>query len=143
LASRSGLCGTYGWRVATENDWAQLEQYLIKNLHNFDQSEKGNKLAKSLCSQTSDWPAGFPLGLAGTIYMTNNSSGFSAFPSGARGGAKGNFVHLNEDAYWWTSTEKGLKAVRRNIFGAKPLLNLATSNKSAGMSVRLVRDDSE
>jgi len=136
----TGKLAPEGWRVSTAEDWEQLEQYLISTHHNFDQSKKGNQLAKTLSSQTNDWPMDFPAGTSGNQFQLNNSSGFSAFPSGARGGAKGNFVHLNEDAYWWTATEKNGKAIRRNIFGSKTLLNLTTSNKSAGMSIRLVRD---
>lgn len=137
---QTGKLAPTGWHVATAEDWDRLEKHLISSRHNFDQSDQGNLLAKSLCTQTADWPSNFPAGTPGNEFRSNNSSGFSAFPSGARGGSEGNFVHLNEDAYWWTSTEKGGKAVRRNIFGSKALLKLATSNKTAGMSIRLVRD---
>ena len=130
-----------GWHVATEADWAILESNLIKAGHNWDKSTTGNKLAKALTTQTNDWPLETTMGLAGSDFLKNNTSGFSAFPSGGRGGGLGNFVHLDEDAYWWTGTESSdTQAIRRNIFGAKEHLNKATSNKTAGMSIRLVRN---
>lgn len=78
-----GLCPE-GWRISSENDW--------RNLVN---SVGGSNLAGIALKSKSGWA---------TETMADNSSGFSAFPTGMRD-ANGDFLKPDQTAIWWTTTE--------------------------------------
>ena len=78
--STAGLA-PIGWHVATISDWQELQEYLISNKFNFDNTDSENKIAKSLSSQT-DWKSSLITGSVGNNLLNNNSSGFTALPSG-------------------------------------------------------------
>ncbi|MDP2113336.1 MAG: fibrobacter succinogenes major paralogous domain-containing protein [Bacteroidota bacterium] len=112
-AINTGKLAPQGWRVATDNDWTLLTDYL----GGLDVS--GGKIKE-----------------AGTLHWdepntgATNSSGFTALPGGMRY-FDGYFTVLNRGAVWWTSTAKNesyawfrsigcdIESVRRDIYGFK------------------------
>jgi uncharacterized protein (TIGR02145 family) len=102
------VCPT-GWHVPTDAEWTTLFYYLINNGYGFGGS--GNLIAKSMAA-TSGWIAevfsnpGDPF----KDQASNNSSGFNAFPSGARNpgpiGTNGpRFAAFGQLVEMWSSTE--------------------------------------
>lgn len=127
-----------GWHVPTDLEWTTLENYLIANGYNYDDTTSENKIAKALASNTG-WHGSLVLGAPGQDQTTNNSSGFNAFPLGAR---LQSFQFYGDYADFWTATET-------NDTNA-PYFYLSFNNfdlgsglfvpKYIGQSVRFVRD---
>jgi uncharacterized protein (TIGR02145 family) len=79
-------------------------------------------------------------GSIGNNLSTNNKSGFSALPGGYRH-LDGMFYDQGFYGYWWSATEGGASdAYLRNLGFDNGSLSRYNSNKSGGLSVRLVRD---
>lgn len=91
-----------GWHVATDADWTELENYLITNGYNYDNTTSSNKIAKSLAA-TTDWTTFIFPGAIGNDLTKNNNTGFTALPEGDRG-IRGPFGNHGKNAYWWSST---------------------------------------
>ena len=128
-----------GWHVPTDAEWTELEDYLIANGYNWDGTTSGNKIAKSLASQT-DWSSSSYEGNIGNDLSKNNASGFSALPGGARD-SSGNFYDIGFNGYWWSATEDDAdNAWYRNLYYDYDRLDRDNGNKGAGLSVRLLRD---
>jgi len=53
-AVKTGNIAPPGWHVPTEAEWDTLQNYLIANGYNWDNTTSGNKIAKSMAAQT-DW----------------------------------------------------------------------------------------
>jgi len=96
------LCPT-GWHVPADVEWTTLENYLIANGYNYDGTTTENKTGKSLAS-TTNWNLFTSFGVVGDNPVTNNSSGFSAFPGGVRAD-RGQYQDMGAFAVWWTTTE--------------------------------------
>ncbi len=98
-----------GWRIPAEFDWIVLENYLIANGYNYDGTSTGNKIAKSMASETG-WESSSTTGAVGnTDYSAyRNKSGFTGLPGGflypVATGLPG-FNRIGSGAVWWTSTE--------------------------------------
>ena len=105
-AVKTGNLAPVGWRVPSEWDWAELENYLVANGYNYDRTISGNKIGKSLAAQT-DWKSSSDVGDVGNDTSTNNSTGFSALPGGCRSD-DGNFLSRFILGCWWSSTQSGL-----------------------------------
>jgi uncharacterized protein (TIGR02145 family) len=101
-ASNAKLAPT-GWRVPTEADWDTLVSYLIKNGYNDDGTTTENRIAKALAAKT-DWKACTEPGALSFHPEFNNSTGFSALPSGYRL-YDGTFYDLNVLSCYWSSTQ--------------------------------------
>lgn len=142
-AVNTGKLGIVGWHVPTEEDWIVLENYLITNGYNYDGTKdlnKINKSAKSLSAKTN-WALSSIDGTPGTAPDKNNSTGFTAIPGGRRD-RDGIFELMDNNAYWWSSTQSSQteNAYCRVIgYNAYPLSFLGTV-KEEGFSIRLVRD---
>ena len=87
LDSTKNICPK-GYRIPTMQEWNQLSAYL-------------NGSAKSIASKTG-WGFSLTYGHVGNNVNSNNSTGFSAYPSGWRQGAYGNFEPEGTVAYFWT-----------------------------------------
>ena len=129
-----------GWHVPTDAEWTTLENYLITNGYNYDDTTTGNKIGKAMAS-TTRWNTSTYTGAIGNDQSRNNSSDFNAFPEGYRYN-NGSFYDEGSDAIFWSSTEnnsndawnRDLDNVNRN------LLRYNFFNKRDGFSMRFVRD---
>ncbi|WP_373497152.1 fibrobacter succinogenes major paralogous domain-containing protein [Aquiflexum sp.] len=93
-AAASGKLCPKGWHVATDSDWKELEQiYGISESELERTGERGN-IANKL-KTTNDWKP--------SSFSSDNSSGFSILPAGARLD-NGEYSTLNQYGNFWTST---------------------------------------
>lgn len=115
-----GLAPT-GWRVASDNDWNTLADFL------------------------GGWQvAGGKLKDAGYLHWSQPNTGgmnnvlFTATPAGMRNG-DGSFTGVNATAYWWSSTQDYPKVIQYNDPG---LWNgNGATPKQAGLPVRCVKNN--
>lgn len=98
------ICPT-GWHVPTDAEWTTLTDYLINNGYDYGNGYQGMDIAKSM-SATAGWVADDTSGSVGNDQVSNNRSGFTALPSGARL-EDGNFYHIGHIGNWWSTTEGG------------------------------------
>lgn len=97
-----GVCPR-GWHLPADSDWTQLIDYLTINGYGYEGS--GSDIGKALAA-TYGWDtSNTHPGDVGYDRASNNSSGFSALPSGSRSG-NGVFdlVGVGLLAYWWSAT---------------------------------------
>jgi uncharacterized protein (TIGR02145 family) len=134
-----------GWHVAYDEEWTEMENYLTANGYNFDGTTSGNKMAKSLASSTL-WQGNIrsdtTIGSIANNMSLNNSSGFSAIPSGSLYENFGIGVWLNGGyvTNWWTaSAQDTYQAWSRDLYyDTKGMFRYSDSYKY-GKSVRCVR----
>tara|TARA_B110000091_G_scaffold32747_1_gene34375 strand:- start:105 stop:548 length:444 start_codon:yes stop_codon:yes gene_type:complete len=129
-----------GWHVSSDAEWTTLEEYLIANGYNYDGTTTGNKIAKSMASNTGWFSESNP-GEVGNDQSTNNSSGFNAFPEATRIN-DGSFDSDGEgfDTIFWSSTVADLGSWYRALNYQSSSLGRGPSNNQSGFSVRFVRD---
>jgi uncharacterized protein (TIGR02145 family) len=141
-----------GWHVASEKDWSQLADYLLTHGYNYDGSTEGNKIAKSLAA-TTDWSVSDTIGSVGNNLTNNNSTGFTALPTGymywSKGPAMPNLaLFYNASSRWWSfSTNDNLKYCCFNGYSFvvnQTNINISTRIGSAEIynyfSIRCVKD---
>ncbi len=132
------------WHVPTESDWNTLLNYLIDNGYNYDGSTTGNKVGKSLASQ-SYWDSNGDHydGSIGLNKGSNNRTGFNAHPGGYRH-INGKFIGRKYQGLWcdmWSTAEVNeTNAWCRNLAHTANDLIKLDYNKGTGFSVRLVKD---
>jgi uncharacterized protein (TIGR02145 family) len=91
-----------GWHVPSNAEWITLTDYLTNNGYGYGGSRY--KIAKSI-AYTSGWNSdGVTAGNLGNDQASNNSSGFSALPSGFR--ISTSFSFAGRGCYWWSATEE-------------------------------------
>ena len=123
LDSTKNICPK-GYRLPTMQEWNQLSAYL-------------NGSAKSIASKTG-WGFSLTLGHVGNNVNSNNSTGFSAYPSGWRKGDYGNFQPEGTVAYFWTSDyPNGTSAA---IYYNKMGIYSESHLPQAGLPCRCVKD---
>ena len=128
-----------GWHVPSDAEWTTLENYLIANGYNYDDTTEGNKIAKAMASITG-WNTSTDTGAIGNDQSSNNSSGFNAFPEGFRSN-NGSFYNEGYDAFFWSSTEYNSSfAWGRYLFSNNSNLARDDDYRHYGFSVRFVRD---
>jgi uncharacterized protein (TIGR02145 family) len=133
---KRNICPT-GWHVPSDAEWTTLTDYLTNNGYGYKDGK--NEISKSMAS-TSGWTTNIIEGNAGNDEMTNNSSGFSAFPGGYRYGI-GSFNGLGSYSYWWSSTEvNSTTAWYRNLSEQRNDAYRDNTNKQNGISVRCLKD---
>jgi len=122
-ADGQGVCPD-GWHLPADAEWTTLTDYLG------GESVAGGKMKE-----------------IGTIHWNNpntgadNSSGFSALPDGYRSSYDGTFSNLGNYGYWWSATESDSSlAYYRYLGNDSAEATNFDNNKSAGFSVRCVRD---
>ena len=101
VASNGGrnVCPT-GWHVPKDAEWTTLTDYLTNNGYGYEGS--GSDIAKSLAA-TSGWITDGTPGNTGNDQASNNRSGFTALPGGARD-PNGGFGSVTGECVWWSST---------------------------------------
>ena len=128
-----------GWHVPTDAEWTTLENHLIVNGYNYDQTTTGNKIAKAMAS-TTGWNSSTSAGAIGNDQSLNNSTGFNAFPEGYRL-SNSSFNDEGNFAIFWSSTENNTNnAWGRGLNSNNSDLNRDYDYKQNGFSLRFVRD---
>jgi uncharacterized protein (TIGR02145 family) len=128
-----------GWHVPTDAEWTTLEEHLIANGYNYDDTTTENKIAKAMAS-TTGWISSTVTGAIGNDQSLNNDSGFNAFPEGFRYN-NGEFISEGSGAPFWSSTENNTNSAwSRGLYGSNGYLKRGYSLKRVGISVRFVRD---
>ncbi len=130
-AVNAGKLCPAGWNVPTDEQWTQMNKYLVTN--------PGGKLKET---GTRHWP-GINMG-------ANNESGFTALPAGVRFAARpkgsgvthnGHFYYIGQTGRWWSSTEySSTSAWYRSIYYNSSNIYRSYNNKETGFSVRCVRN---
>ena len=142
-----------GWHVPTNAEWTALTDYLIKNGYGYGTGYKGMDIAKSMAASTG-WVEDDSLASPGNDQQSNNSTGFTALPSGARL-EDGNFYNLGHIGNWWSATEEGEAFMQglsgdivnnpgarfRDIYHDYYYVNNYINNKKYGMSIRCLKDN--
>jgi uncharacterized protein (TIGR02145 family) len=133
-----GICPA-GWYLPKDQDWEELNGYLINYGYNYDHTLDNNLTAKSL-SAPELWYnfANPPTGSPGNEPAKNNSSGFTAIPAGAFP-ANQTFIPSGESANFWSLSEsvsnENASYYRQLHFQNKGLKTDSIS-KEAALSVR-------
>jgi len=128
-----------GWHVSTDVEWTVLQNYLISNGYNYDNTTIDNKIAKSLCTNTG-WNPSYTVGAPGNDLSLNNSSGFSMVPGGYRG-VDGYYYIIGTGTDIWTSTEStSNSAIMRGCGTDYANLGSNINNKNYGLSVRCIKN---
>jgi uncharacterized protein (TIGR02145 family) len=116
------ICPT-GWHIPSDAEWATLISYLGGD------AAAGGKMKET---GTTHWNS--------PNTGADNSSGFTALPSGARN-MGGTFAFLGQSGFWWSSTSKyDYEAWTRLIENNYAKINHYADFQSSGFSVRCVKD---
>lgn len=143
-----------GWHIPSDDEWTQLEIYLIANGYNYDGSTisngtrtYNNKIAKSMAVRagyfapyyTTD-TKGAPGNFDFIDYM--NKSGLSMYPAGFRSNYKGQFTGKLTRARFWSNTlnESNIFYYYRMLWFWEAKLNRNHSTKAEGASVRCIKN---
>ena len=138
-AVNSGKLAPSGWSVPDNAQWDTLRNYLITNRFNWDGTNSGNKIAKSM-AQRADWRVNNTTGTTGWNQATNNTSGFSGLAAGARN-PLGIFENRGSGAFWWSATQSSAtEAFLNSLINNDEKFSSANRLKKSGYSVRLVKD---
>ncbi len=124
-----------GWHVPTDKEWHILEMHLGMSMKEASsEGFRGTKAGNSIRE------AGF-YHWDRTDIVADNSSGFSALPSGYRNYKSGGFAHMNQYSYFWTSTEKQDNyAWYRSVNSYSPSIGRSYIFEDNGFSVRCIKD---
>jgi len=126
-----------GWHVPTDSEWTTLTDYLSG--YGYSYNGTGDKLAKSIAA-ISGWSDSGTAGNIGNDKASNNSSGFTALPGGARF-PYGSFGGRGLEATWWSATKNDTTdAWNRSLYYSQSILERAAWNKRIGYSARCLRD---
>ena len=136
-AVNTGKLAPAGWHVPTDSEWVTLQNYLIANGFNYDNTTTENKIVRSLAAKT-DWLFS---GAVGADLTLNNSSGFSALPSGYRQ-EDGGTVGIGTHVFWWSATAFSYPSAiySYELWYNNFNLDRRTNAAILGFSVRLVRN---
>lgn len=128
-----------GWHVPRDNEWIILEEFLTNNGYGFEES--GNDIGKSMAT-TSGWMISSTPGFVGNDLASNNSSGFSGKPGGARH-STGLFNLLGSYGIWWSATEYSntIAKLRMLRYDGWFLEQTSFINKNDGYSVRCINGE--
>jgi uncharacterized protein (TIGR02145 family) len=127
-----------GWHVASNSEYTTSVTYLTNSGYGYGGS--GDDIAKALAAtfgwgQTSDNP-----GIPDYDKASNNSSGFTALPSGKRE-ATAIFNDYGCQGKWWTSSEAGTSLANcPQMMCYWAYLYRGSLNKKCGLSIRRIKD---
>ena len=128
-----------GWRIPNDQDWLEIERYLMDNGYSFDGNQNSNKIAKAMASENG-WNQSNLSSSPGYNPNQNNSSGLSFIPVVMRR-IDGSFSTPGRTSIFWsTDTTK----ITRSIYYNLPTLDSEFTNELSfekyGFSVRFVKD---
>ena len=123
LSGAQGLCPT-GWHIPSKEDWSRLFDNV--GVYGNTNSNVGPELRAHI---------GWSVGNEADEY------GFSALPSGYKGGTGGSFMDEGSVMFIWTSTEtSGKGAYHLRVYGDKSWYSLIEDGKSLVLPVRCLMD---
>lgn len=132
-AVNTGKLAPKGWHVATDAEWTTLQNYVNANLG------ISPSVAKALAA-TTYWVFDSSANTIGNDLSKNNSTGFTALPSGFRNNT-GSFTTIGLYGYFWTSSNKDSQSAWYRVL----YFNDSNAGKSDNvykyaMSVRCIKD---
>lgn len=130
-----------GWRLATDEDWTIMENYLADNGYNYDGTIGGGraKIAKALATDYG-WNTSGVVGSVGKNDYPEyrNKSGFSGLPGGL---VLPSPWGIFQDSYYWTNTEaNSSEYYYRRIWYKGTDVQRGSIDKTYGASIRLIKD---
>lgn len=133
-----GICPD-GWHVPSDAEWAQLTNY-VSNHSQYVCGNDNENIAKALAS-SSGWLSNNNICTVGNNCTTNNSTGFSALPSGGYSCAAGYSDNVGFSAAFWSSSEcySGYP-YSRHLYSSVTVVSPSYADKNNGFSVRCVCD---
>ena len=140
-----GLCPA-GWRVPTNDEWADMVDYVIANVGGTTTSNVGNRLKD--CRQVNSPLGGdcatsnHPRWNANANQYGTDNFGLSLLPGGFLNNNNGDISGIGSSGNFWTATEHDdTRALRRralDVLGSLPFGNIS---KNTGYSVRCVEGE--
>lgn len=131
-----GVCPT-GWHVPSDVEWTQLTDYLSANSQYWC-GGISTQIAKSLAA-TTNWNTYTTTCESGNDLNTNNSSGFTALPGGARN-TSGAYSDIKDRILLWSATDDISGVRTRILYSTSSTINKPMLEKSYGLSVRCLKD---
>lgn len=129
VADTRGLCPS-GWHIPTDSEWKTLELELGMPLSEVEASgERGSNEGQALKASPSDSPS----------WNGNNSSGFNAYPGGARDN-NGGYYAGTSDSFMWTSTPFNENSAWIRDLDSDTSIERYNWSTRYGFSVRCVKD---
>ena len=127
-----------GWRLPTNQDWEKLALLIVEK-------EGGKANGYKLGGSGDDWDlVGINL-KSSDLWVKEkgkNNYGFNAVPSGSYVPQSGRFFSYQYCA-WWSSTGTSKDAYYRSVFDNHNGFTCGSNLKSAGISVRCIKDEDE
>lgn len=138
LVDERGLCPT-GWHVPSDDEWRRFEISLgMSESASLDTDYRGDNEGAKI-KITTTYPAPHPRWDAGNV--SNNSTGFSVIPGGARFD-NGNYGYKGFFGYLWTATEVAIDdAWGRVLIFSESTIGRDIIDKNMGLNLRCVKDD--
>ncbi len=132
-----GICPN-GWHVPSRAEWEQLKSYLSSQSI-YRCNNNADCIAKSMASKTEWANNGYSCNV-GWEMNTNNTSGFSAMPTGYVN-PDGNYYNFGYCIDWWSSTISwGDYPIQFYIYYDNCSLTVGDCHKNHHLAVRCVKD---
>jgi len=132
-----GIC-PIGWHLPTDGEWTALTNY-VSSQTTWICGGNTDNIAKALAS-ISGWTTGSSNCAVGNNQLTNNVTGFSGLPSGARF-PDGGIGYLWDVGNWWSSSQTGSSnAWPRGLHYNSATVGGEPWYKAYGFSVRCLKD---
>lgn len=135
IQGAQGICPS-GWRLATDNEWKELEgnadsQYPVGNSVWDEWGWRGSDVSLNLKEVgTTHWSA--------PNTGATNSTGFTALPNGYAAGSS--FIYLGQMGWFWTSTQHSTSnSIVRMLHFALATSNRADYSKVMAIGVRCIQ----
>lgn len=139
----AGLCPS-GWRIPSDEDW-QILLHALDTLAHGNNNLVGRQLKSRRATQTplgAPWETDeHPRWEGAAKNHGYDFFGFSVMPAGSRN-SRGEFHHLGEYAYFWTSTQNTSGAAFSRVFlNTHKGMSRSVYRKNNGFSVRCIEGE--
>lgn len=131
-----------GWKVASDNDWLILEEYLVKSNYNLCPIKKYNIIANSLASKIywNESQLKDKRNAVGSINIQDHDTGLCIVPNGFKN-VSGIFNNINITGAIWTSTENSKNSAWYRCIDINCTALIRNSySKFGGFSIRCLKD---